>query len=208
MSQLSRVSLPLLSQQPPVVSMSQLSRVSLPLLSHQPPVVSMSQLSRPSLPPPEPAASVVSMSQLSRPSLPLLSQQPPVVSNLSHPSLPPQPPDVSMSQLSRVSLPLLSQQSPVVSMSQSFLPASHGGATGPGLKSRSCLTASGIGGRVSLALGSALPRGTGRACFSRVALPSVPHTGAGSCAPHWLGPGRPLLPAAAVAGSSSGRRYV
>ena len=37
----------------------------------------------------------------------------------------------------------------------------QGGAAGPGLKSCSCLIASGTGGRVSLALGLALPRGTG-----------------------------------------------
>ena len=49
----------------------------------------------------------------------------------------------------------------------------QGGAAGPGLKSRSCLIASGTGGRVSLALGSALPRGTGKACLSKVSEPSV-----------------------------------
>ena len=54
--------------------------------------------------------------------------------------------------------------------------ARQGGAVGPGLKSRSCRTASGTGGLVSRPLGSPEPLGTGRACFSRVSEPSVART--------------------------------
>ena len=57
-----------------------------------------------------------------------------------------------------------------------FFLTDHGGAVGAGLKSLSCLTASGTGRRVSRALGSAEPRGTGSACFSKVSEPSVPRT--------------------------------
>ena len=52
----------------------------------------------------------------------------------------------------------------------------QGGATGPGLKSRSWRMARGTGGRVNLALGSALPLGTGSACFNSVSVPSVART--------------------------------
>ena len=52
----------------------------------------------------------------------------------------------------------------------------HGGAVGPGLKSGNCRTANGTGGRVSRALGSADPRGTGSACFNKVSEPSVART--------------------------------
>ena len=44
------------------------------------------------------------------------------------------------------------------------------------MKSLSCRTAKVSGRRVSRATGSALPRGTGKACLSRVSLPSVPRT--------------------------------
>ena len=57
-----------------------------------------------------------------------------------------------------------------------FYHKGHGGATGPGLKSRSCRTARGTGGLVSRALGSALPRNTGNACFSKLSEPSVART--------------------------------
>ena len=118
------------------------------------------------------------------------------MSNLSHPSLPPPEPAASsclnVSTVSGVSSPPEPAASSCLSVSTVSSSVSRR-CHRAWVKSRSCLTASGIGGRVSLALGSALPRGTGRACFSRVSLPSVPHTGAASCAPHWLGPGRPLL---------------
>ena len=51
---------------------------------------------------------------------------------------------------------------------QFFQRSCQGGATGPGLKSRSCRTASGTGGLVSRPLGSPEPLTTGSACFSRV----------------------------------------
>ena len=47
---------------------------------------------------------------------------------------------------------------------------------GPGLKSLNCRTASGTGGLASRPLGSAEPRGTGRACFNKVSEPSVART--------------------------------
>ena len=59
---------------------------------------------------------------------------------------------------------------------QFFHRSCQGGATGPGLKSRSCRTASGMGGLVSRPLGSPEPLGTGSACFSRVSEPSVART--------------------------------
>ena len=59
---------------------------------------------------------------------------------------------------------------------QFFHRSCQGGATGPGLKSRSCRTASGTGGLVSRPLGSPEPLGTGSACFSRVSEPSVART--------------------------------
>ena len=52
----------------------------------------------------------------------------------------------------------------------------QGGATGPGLKSRSWRTANGTGGLVSRPLGSPDPLGTGSACLSRVSEPSVART--------------------------------
>ena len=55
-------------------------------------------------------------------------------------------------------------------------PPDHGGATGPGWKSLSCRTAKGTGRLVSRAFGSADPRGTGSACFSKVSEPSVART--------------------------------
>ena len=80
------------------------------------------------------------------------------------------------------------------------------------MKSRSCRTAKGTGRWVSRATGSALPRGTGKACFRRVSLPSVPRTTMESkeatsrTAPYWGWKERAALVGARKAPASWRRR--